>query len=705
MMPRATPLLKSFWMGGFEGADHINARGEALDMVRVTGHDRCLDADYRAARRLGLLSLRESIGWRLSEDAGGHWDLGRAVHMAQAAQRQGVQILWTLMHYGVPGDLTLLDDAMVPRFARFAGEVARVLRPLCPGPRFYTPINEISFLAWAASVTGDMGPAGMQSQCPSQDSLVSGYLVKQRLVRAALAGMAAIRAADPEARFLHVEPVVHVAPHEDDDPDQRELAQRIGSYQWQTLDMLSGRMEPQLGGHADALDWLGMNHYHSSQWEVPGEKRLAWHLRDPRRQPLSALLHGVWRRYRRPMVMAETGHIGVGRAAWLHEVAGEVQRARALGVPLQGVCLYPLLDRPDWNDTWRWHRSGLWQVPQTEADDRPARRLNRPYARALLCWRSLNEAPPCMQAAPDVDAETPGLLLLLPCAWDDWTAPRQLLLDAWRARCPVRVLEPPRPAAMAPLIRRHTLAPGAELLVLHGEGAGSWADAPTPAQLALLRGALKQDDGPQRWLCWLAGWRADGHADWWRELAAAGLVVQPDAAHPPDGALMQRAAARLPPGWPGVSCKPRRAAPHSYEDEELSRLLRGIPQPCMWLAAPPHLGGTQDAAARARLARRLRAAAWRQPALHLVVDAAELPGDEPRPPNLHWLGPVHDSLHAALAAHVQGIVRWDGASSPGSTLQQCSGDGDPLRPEQLAEMVDRALQPILQRHLGPPAQH
>src|SRR5437868_8959636 len=190
------PLLCSFWMGGFEGADHVNGRGEALDMVRATGHDRRLDSDYRDARRLGLHCLRETVGWRLSEaPGGGAWDLGRAVRMAEAARRQGVNILWTLMHYGLPGDLTLLDDALIPRFARFAGEVARVLRPLCAGPRFYTPINEISFLAWAASATGDMGPAGIQVPGPSEDTLVSGYLVKQRLVRAALAGMAAIRAA------------------------------------------------------------------------------------------------------------------------------------------------------------------------------------------------------------------------------------------------------------------------------------------------------------------------------------------------------------------------------------------------------------------------------------------------------------------------------------------------------------------------------
>jgi hypothetical protein len=622
---RAAPAPSSFWMGGYEGADHVNGAGEALDLVAATGHDRRLEADYRAARRLGLRCLRESIGWRLTERPGGEgWDLSRAVRMAQAARCQGVQILWTLMHYGVPSDLTLLDDALVPRFARFCAEVARVLMPLCPAPRTYTPINEISFLSWAASATGDMGPAGVQGLSGEGDSRTSGYLIKQRLVRAALAGMAAIRAVDPRARFLHVEPVVHVAPCDEGDAEQCELARRISSFQWQALDMLAGRMDPQLGGHADALDWLGLNHYHTSQWEVPGEKRLAWHLRDPRRRPLSQLLHEVWRRYRRPLLLAETGHIGVGRADWLHEVAGEALRARAMGVPLQGVCLYPLLDRPDWNDTRRWHRSGLWHVPGPADDARTVRRLNRPYARALLEWQGLNDMRP--PAPPPEDQ--PGLLVPLPCAWEDWHAPRRQWLDAWRARGLVRLLEPPRAAACEPRLRCHTLAPGAELLVLHGGGPGGWRTAPDATRLALLRQALAEA-GPRRWAVCLPGWPADGHAGWWRELAPAGQLAPPE-----------------------VTCTPRRCLPQGYEAEELDRLLASLSPPLVWLALRPH-----EPDGLAALLPSLCVTAQAQPARQFVVAAPRPLEAGPLPPNLHWLGRVHDSLHAALGARVQAVVR------------------------------------------------
>lgn len=607
----AVPPFQSFWMGGFEGADHVNGRGERLDMVRATGHAGRLDQDYRRARLLGLRTVRESIGWRLTEVADGAFDFSRAIAMAQAAQRQGVQILWTLMHYGVPPGLTLLDDALVPRFARFAAEAARVLAPLCPGPRFYTPINEISFLSWAASASDAMGPAGAPPEAREpdleEDSRVSGFQIKRRLVRAALAGIRAIREVDPQARFLHVEPVVHVVPPVDQ-PAFRAQADRISAFQWQAFDMLAGRMEPELGGHPEAIDVLGLNHYHSSQWETPSEKRLAWHLRDPRRQPLADLLEAVWRRYHRPLIVAETGHIGVGRAAWLQEIAGEAQRAHARGVPLGGVCLYPLLDRPDWHDTRVWHRSGLWQVPSEQLP-----RLNKPFARALLNWRHLNDPARLAASTPDgSDTDKPGLMVMLPQPWESWPARHQAAVLALADDFLLRLVEPPRDSALPAVLRRHTLAPHAELLVLHrprprpredeavsveglnesprplpavspvasppavaGEPSLSgWSAVPDEEALALLRKDREQM-GPRRWWCW--PWRSPAgtvDAAWVTALVGDGLIHHPCRADErPPVTLEDLVRLALPADWPPPTVALRRLVPGSYEDEETRRWM------------------------------------------------------------------------------------------------------------------------------------
>jgi hypothetical protein len=43
-------------------------------------------------------------------------------------------------------------------------------------------------------------------------------------------------------------------------------------------------------------------------------------------------------------------------------VAQEVLLAREAGVPVEGICLYPIIDRPDWHDLAHWHHSGLWDL-------------------------------------------------------------------------------------------------------------------------------------------------------------------------------------------------------------------------------------------------------------------------------------------------------------------------------------------------------
>jgi hypothetical protein len=127
--------------------------------------------------------------------------------------------------------------------------------------------------------------------------------------------------------------------------------------------MIAGRLHPELGGRAEFLDIVGVNFYHANQWEYP-DQRLRWEdtPRDPRWVPLHRLLQEVHERYRRPLIISETSHFGEGRARWLREVADEVATARALGVPLEGLCIYPIIDRPDWDEPARWHNSGMWDL-------------------------------------------------------------------------------------------------------------------------------------------------------------------------------------------------------------------------------------------------------------------------------------------------------------------------------------------------------
>ncbi len=691
-----------FWMGGYEGADHINGAGLALDMVRASGHLDRLEEDYRRAAQAGLHCVRESIGWRLSEGADGKIDLTRALQMQACARRHGLQVLWTLMHYGLPNDLCLHDDAFIPRLARFAAEVARVLGPGELHPPVYTPINEIGYLAWAASQPGLLNAPNNTvldgSAAALEKSRINGYVVKCRLAQAALAALAAIRAVDPRARFLHVEPVVHVvAPQAQ--PELAGLADTVAGWQWQACDMLAGRLEPQLGGHPGALDLLGLNHYHTSQWEVGTGERLDWFKRDPRRRPLGDLLAAAWQRYGRPIILAETSHVGDGRAAWLHDVAGEVRRVRHAGVPVQGLCLYPLLDRPDWDQPLQpahWHRSGVWHVDaaarQEGADGGGAPVLQRtgeaPVLNALRQWQAVLPASDPTQAGLSgaVGNRRPVLLAFSHQRWDFLRHRTRHLLqrlaeaqDGWR----VIVVEAPLPAA-TPRLDVITHGPQLEVLVPHVTPADGGLSGWEPSGLRALLAPWLLAHGIARPTAWVSTPQAWPLA---RSLKPAQVVYdcadEMEAFHdaPPEWAGLERnllaaadlvlaagpalARARagkvgdrlllLPNGVDLRSFAPRRRLP-GWAAEEAALL------PALGLVGlGPQLGYVGAVDERMDLVL-LAAMAGARPNWQFLIVGPVLnvdPASLPQHPNIHWLGlQPYRVLPALMAAWQIALVPW-----------------------------------------------
>lgn len=334
----APSLFRSFWMGGFECSCQINARGARLDMTAALGHDVHAAEDYALVRSIGISAARDGIRWHLV-DRGGRYDFSSWGPMAAAARREGVQVLWDLCHYGWPDDVDIFTPAFVDRFSRFCRAVARHHRESTDEIPFYTPVNEISFFAWAAC------RRIMYPHARGRDNEL-----KRQLVRAAIAGVEAIRDVDKRARIVFVEPLIHiVAPR--GKPDGAARAKHES--QFEAWDMLAGY-----------LDIMGLNYYAANQWEVPGGRKLRWagEPLDDRWKPLGLLLEDVYRRYGRPLFIAETSHYGVGRAAWISEVARETRQARSRGVPIEGVCLYPILDRFDWNNPRHWHHSGVFDM-------------------------------------------------------------------------------------------------------------------------------------------------------------------------------------------------------------------------------------------------------------------------------------------------------------------------------------------------------
>src|SRR5438105_15772506 len=166
----------SFFWGGFECSTHLNREWQRMDQIAASQHDRFTAEDYTLARAAGIRVVREAARWPLLDRAG-HLDLSDVRGMACLARQHGLTLVWDLMHYGYPDDLDPFSEEFVERFARYARAVATMVRAETDGSTYFTPINEISYYAWAGGTVGYMAPFGYGR----------GVALKRALVRASIA--------------------------------------------------------------------------------------------------------------------------------------------------------------------------------------------------------------------------------------------------------------------------------------------------------------------------------------------------------------------------------------------------------------------------------------------------------------------------------------------------------------------------------------
>lgn len=332
-------LFRSFFQGGFECSTHHRRTPDGLkrlDMIAAIGHDGNAEGDYRQLGEHGMLTARDGLRWHLIERLPGRYDWSSFLPMLKAARRAGTQVIWDILHYGWPDDIDIWKPEFVSRFARFAREAAKVARSETEGPAFYCPVNEISFLSWAGGEVGYMNPHGHWR----------GFELKAQLVRASVAAMNEILSVDPSARFVHCDPAVNIL-RNPDRPHEHGDAEHYHELQFQSWDMLAGRVWPQLGGSPQHLDILGVNYYHNNQWFHHGG---AIDIGHPLYKPFSRMLIEIHARFGRPLLIAETGIEAERRPSWLRYIGAEVRRAMEAGVPVQGICLYPIANHPGWDN-------------------------------------------------------------------------------------------------------------------------------------------------------------------------------------------------------------------------------------------------------------------------------------------------------------------------------------------------------------------
>jgi hypothetical protein len=373
--------FKTFFAGGFECSTHYPMNRPRLDLVAATQHDSFAWQDYQRLKKHHLGVAREGLRWHLVERTRGRYDFSSALPLVRAARAAGVQVIWDLCHFGWPDHLDIFTADFVTALANYGAAFAKWLQNETDEPGFFVPVNEISYFSWAAGDEGSIFPFASGR----------GFELKSQLVRAAIGAMDSIWSVMPNARFVHVDPIIHVIAalkRPEDKPDAEAYRQS----QFQSWDMISGRLCPELGGDAKYLDIVGANFYPHNQWfyNLKGYRRIRRFTpisrKHPAYRPFREMLGELHERYQRPIYIAETGSENRIRASWLRYVCEETRAAMQADVPVQGMCLYPILNHPGWTDGRHCH-NGLWDYPDTNGH----REIYEPLARELKRWQKVFE--------------------------------------------------------------------------------------------------------------------------------------------------------------------------------------------------------------------------------------------------------------------------------------------------------------------------
>ncbi|MGI8637068.1 MAG: glycosyltransferase family 1 protein, partial [Segetibacter sp.] len=206
-------------------------------------------------------------------------------------------------------------------------------------------------------------------------TLNRGQELKRILVRAAVASCEVLLNELSNVRLISPEPVIHIAGNPNIENDDVEAAAYTNAM-FQAWDMLSGRLAPELRGRPEYLDIVGGNFYQRNQWIHNTTTPLS--REDARYRHFSDMLKEIWLRYQRPLFVSETGTEDDGRADWFNYICDQTAIALDHGVPVHGICLYPILNHPGWADNRHCH-NGLFDYPDASGN----RQAYQPLAEAI----------------------------------------------------------------------------------------------------------------------------------------------------------------------------------------------------------------------------------------------------------------------------------------------------------------------------------
>ncbi len=368
-------MFPSFFMGGFECSTHVLRGGKRLDLVESTQHDRFAHEDYQRLKEQGIQTVRDGTRWHRIESRRGRYHFSSLAPLVDAANAKEMVVIWDLLHFGWPDHYDIFSAEFVPRFVDYVRATAEWLLRNAQGPFWFTPVNEISFVSWAGGSVGYLNP----------HALKRGMELKVQLVRCALSAMGAIRDVIPDARFTLVDPLIHCVPTPGR-AEEVELAVERNESTFEAWNMLRGKAWPQLGGDARQAHLIGVNFYPHNQWLLSEEGRDFLRRSHPSYKPFREMLVETYARFQTPLYVSETGTEDEDRVPWFRYVCEETAAAMEQGVPIEGICLYPIVNHPGW-DNDRHCYNGLWDYAGADGN----RDVYEPLLAEIHRWQPIFE--------------------------------------------------------------------------------------------------------------------------------------------------------------------------------------------------------------------------------------------------------------------------------------------------------------------------
>jgi beta-glucosidase/6-phospho-beta-glucosidase/beta-galactosidase len=341
---------------GEEASDPLvlhDGRVVRVDELAASGHLARQDDDLADVAALGVRVWRYGMPWRLVEPEPGTYDWSLWDQAMAACDRHGLVPVVDLCHFGLPDhEPGFCEPGWVEGFVRYVDAFLERYGE----PMLFTPVNEPMITAMCSGYLGVWN-----------DRRASRADYLRALANVTLANLEAIAriAADRGGWWIGAEGFgCHVAVTPDDEPAAsaaRELEQLVWDLHLgveppasvaDVLDVVDDRVLARIAALAGPSEHVVAGHdfypvsvtLHGRRDEpLTIDERVAAYDREAR----------AWHdRYQRPFWVAETSNLGLrvdDGPRWLDRLVACLDRLRADGLPVRGLCWYSRGDQYDWH--------------------------------------------------------------------------------------------------------------------------------------------------------------------------------------------------------------------------------------------------------------------------------------------------------------------------------------------------------------------